>query len=426
MSLQSTAVLSLATAFAQPSQAAIRRSAHEGDGRLVATMLVRTMPIAAVVAVVLVLAACDGAPQTPTPIPVSTQVPTSAPTPTPAPTPTSVPMLTPTPTPTPSPYTGYLPEEIPPCTPVSGSFVDPCEPAPPIEPVFGAAGSGNPAYYTEAPLTIRWFLDGSALTYVPHIVVRGIYLPDTVRCTSGDPYRIPPYAERGYTQHSILMNCYADMQVNDYILGKGPSRLTVLVDYHHYWHGYYAHDAAQVNMTEAELVERLRIYFTFVLEKGREGNSEGIYGREVILFAGPGHSHAHEVWEVFTTWDVQRKFDGVIAVHPHRDDWRASRSEKYREHQSRLEMNLPDFEKEVLRAHEARVAEYSGRVASVDTQGIAQGAALPLLISDIHDLDGFMANTGAYDHPDGPPSQPPLVPGVDDAMPTAPPMPPGG
>lgn len=368
----------------------------------------------------LLVIACQDTPQSPTP--------TLALTPAPTPAPTS------TPTPIPSPYAGYLTEEIPPCVPAPGSSVDPCAPAPPVEPVFSAAGGGNPAFYTEDPLTIRGFLDGSSLTYIPHIVLRGIYLPDTVRCTSGNPNRTPSYVEPGYTQNSILINCYADVQVNEYILGKGPSKLTLLVDFHHYWHGYYAHDATQVNMTEAELIEQLRAAFVLYLEQGYEGTG-GIYGRELILFVGPGHSHAHEVWEVFTTWNVERKGDSAFAVHPHRDDWQATRPEKYWEHQSRLEMELSDFKKEVLVAYQARVAEYGGSVASVDERYRAEGVALPKLISDIHSLDEFMTGVGAYDHPDGPPIKPPPAPGlddpvpnmpVDDATPAASPTPPGG
>ena len=37
----------------------------------------------------------------------------------------------------------YLTEEIPPCTMVAGSSVDPCEPRGPIE-TFGAAGGSKP------------------------------------------------------------------------------------------------------------------------------------------------------------------------------------------------------------------------------------------------------------------------------------------
>ena len=81
-------------------------------------------------------------------------------------------------------------------------------------------------------------------------------------------------------------------------------------------------------------------------------------------------------------------------------------------------MELPRFKKEVLATNQARVSEYGGRTASEDVQSRAEGVELPLLISDIHDLDEFMANTGAYDHPDGTPVPPPPVPGEGDPVPT--------
>ena len=249
-------------------------------------------------------------------------------------------------------------------------------------------------------------------------MLRGTYIPDTVRCTSGNPFRTPSYIEPGYFQHSITISCYADVRVSGYILGAGPPRLTALVAFHHYWHGYYATTAANENLTEQDVVEQIRAVHEIILEEGHERTGEGIYGMEVVLFIGPGHSHATEVWEVYGTWDVQRKEDGVvIAVHPDRDDWRGIRPDKYRDHLSSLEMELPRFKKEVLAAHQAKVSEYGGRTASEDIQSRAEGVELPLLILDVHDLDEFMVSTGAYDHPDGTPVPPP-APGEGDPVPT--------
>ncbi|MCY4448858.1 MAG: hypothetical protein OXE02_08460 [Chloroflexi bacterium] len=90
-------------------------------------------------------------------------------------------------------------------------------------------------------------------------------------------------------------------------------------------------------------------------------------------------------------------------------------------------MNALSGESAHLPASQARVGEYGGRIGA--------DASLPMLISDVHDLDEFMASTGAYDHPDGPPAQPPPVPGegdplpkvgVDDASSGPTPTPPGG
>ena len=344
------------------------------------------------------------------------------------------PTSTPEPTATLSSYEGYLEVEIPPCTPLSGSSLDPCKPRGPIESFWRSAGGSNPAYHSEEPLTVRFLLDYPVLSFTPHVVLRGTYMRDTVRCTSGDPGRTPSYVQQW---DSLLINCYADVRVKGYVLGEGPSRLTVLVDFHHYWEGYYAEWAEEENTTEEEVIEQIRTTSELVLEQGYDpsGGDEGIYGREVILFVGPPHAEGRVVWEVFTTWNVERREDGVVvAVHPHRDNWKVSRPEKYQEYRSALEIELSRFKKEVLAAHQARVSEHGGRIAPSNIEGRVEGVALPMLITDIHDLGEYMVSTGAYGHADGTPVPPPPVPGegdsvpdigVDDSTPTGTPAGPG-
>ncbi len=139
------------------------------------------------------LAACDGAQPTPTATPVIDPTPVAISVPSPTPT------LAPAPTPTPalSPGAASLGEEIPkeaprgeipPCTPVPGSPVDPCEPdAPPIE--TGGIASYIP-YLGDEPTSVRDLLDDHPPPGdVTHLVLRGTYLPNTVRCTFGDQFR---------------------------------------------------------------------------------------------------------------------------------------------------------------------------------------------------------------------------------------------
>lgn len=303
----------------------------------------------------------------------------------------------------------YLETDIPPCTPVEGSSVDPCEPDLSLRGT-GLAGVGSGRIPSkDAPRTIRDHLDGSSLTFVPHLVLRGTFLPGTVRCTSGTPHRLPSYEEPGYFQNSILIKCYADVRANAYILGAGPSELTLLVTFYHYWHGYFAADAASFGRTEEEVVEGIRsLYGSGLEEGGPEVDAGGIYGREMVLFIGPAHDLETEVWQVFRTWDVQMKQDGtVIAVHPERDAWRRARPDDYQTHLATLEMTLPAFGEAVTTANQARTAEYGGRVAPEDTSGLKSGADLPMLLTDVHQLSQYYRDTGSYEHPDGPPGQPP-------------------
>ena len=137
----------------------------------------------------------------------------------------------------------------------------------------------------------------------------------------------------------------------------------------------------------------------------------GIAGMEEILFIGPASSLSVEVWEAFRIWDVQRRADStVIAVHPHRDLWRRLRPDDYQTHLSTLEMELPAFEQAVTAAHQARVTEFGGRIGPSDAEGIIEGAVLPMLISNVDRLREYYTAVGSYNHPDGPPAQPPPVP----------------
>ena len=239
------------------------------------------------------------------------------------------------------------------------------------------------------------------------MVLRGTYLPDTVRCASGIPFRAPSYAnpddydDGAYDAFQIM--CYVDVRVSDYIVGSGPSLLTVFVWFYTYW------TDRDLDMTEAETIEGLRTFYERFLVEGDQG-ARGLVGREMVLFLWPSFNHAVEVWMAPGGYDVQRRKDGtVIAVHPSSDDWRSLRPDEYLEHQSKLEVELPRLEREITEAHQARVSEYGGRIGA-DT-------SLPSLLSDIHVLGTFMASTGAYDHPDGPPAQPPPIPGAGDPLP---------
>ena len=251
---------------------------------------------------------------------------------------------------------------------------------------------------------------GRAPGFDSHIVVRGTYLPDTERCTTGNPYRPPSYLayeEYGDLVDALIINCYVDLRVADYILGNGPSTLTVLR--HFYTYGVGAAQAAQIEegwgMSERAFFEDL--------SQQLEGDEYmgGIAGREEVLFIGPSAILSVEVWQAFEIWDVrQREDDTVIAVHPDRDLWRSLRPDDYQTHLSTLEMELPAFKQAVTAAHQARVTEYGGRIGPSDAEGIIEGAELPMLISSVDDLDEYYTAVGSYDHPAGPPAQLPPVP----------------
>ncbi len=278
----------------------------------------------------------------------------------------------------------YLTEEIPPCTPAPGSTVDPCER---LTDVFGIPGPPGSFIWLgdEPPRDIQYFLTGESKIDVPHVVVRGTYLPDTVRCTTGNLFQPPAYLGQNNLRDIPFIYCYADVRVNAYVLGSGPSRLTVLV----YWY---------IRTGPGE--EEVRLSLESVLSRGNPDRMiQGITGREAMLFIGPSPDASIDSWQVMNTWDVQRMPDGtVVAVHPLRKEWEELRDD-WEQYVSQLEVTLPSFGAAVATAHEARLAANGGRTRPDPT--------FPMLVSDANRLSDYFREVGAYDDPDNPPAQPP-------------------
>ena len=282
---------------------------------------------------------------------------------------------------------------IPPCVPATGSTVDPCDPdAPPAEMGTGAEFVPN---LGDEPFSIRRMLDdGRSVAWVTHIVVRGTYIPNTVRCAGGDPFRVAAHAKDGFsgTGDQYAMKCYADVRTNSYVVGSGPATLTAMFLRLAYFHDQYGsifeyeegHDIHDDALLLAPLYEDL------------------LSGREFVLFLGPPADISSEVWRVMGQWDVQRRDDGtVVAIHPDRDLWRRIRSDDYPAHQAALEMTLPALTQAVTTAHQARVAEHGGRIGA--------DASLPMLITNVgrSQLRQFYTDAGAYDPGVPAPAQPP-------------------
>ena len=119
----------------------------------------------------------------------------------------------------------------------------------------------------------------------------------------------------------------------------------------------------------------------------------------MMLFVGPSVDSSAEAWQVFSNWDVQRREDEtVIAVHPHRDFW-LWHENGYQPDLTLLEMELPAFTQAVAAANQERITEYGGRTTADE--------GYPMLVTDANRLSQFFTDIGVYDHPDGPPVQPP-------------------
>ena len=275
--------------------------------------------------------------------------------------------------------------------------MDPCEPVAASLPSRGIWELGP------EPKNVEFYL-GSARGegfIVAHVVLRGTYIPGTVRCEfsgglNGTPVYWGPETQIEYWLYDSI-HCYADVRVNAYILGSGPPTLTVLV----------RTDPLQVNLTPEDVNYYRNSDESALIEGGHHDGGEvptgGITGREHILFLDVSRDISVESWEVIYTWDVQRlEDDAMIAVHPYRDSWRNVAPDDYLIHRSKLEMELPAFNQAVTAAHQARLTEYGGRTGS-DT-------SLPMLVTDANRISQYYTTVGAYNLPYGPPVRQPPPP----------------
>ena len=118
---------------------------------------------------------------------------------------------------------GLLSVVIPPCTPLDGVDRDPCSSQLPPSIHPGGLTSSIP-FFVKDPPSFDDIMTGMGI-YTPHIVVRVTVEPGTTRC---EGYPTKDFAYFGGSISDITNYwCFADVRVNDYIVGAGPPALTI-------------------------------------------------------------------------------------------------------------------------------------------------------------------------------------------------------
>ena len=290
--------------------------------------------------------------------------------------------------PTPQPLLGV----VPPCTPAPGSEVDPCEPRHPIQLGMGGHGEGSP--YPE-PLTLRDQLQRGEPVRVTHVVMRGTYLPNTARCGYGDPYTPPEYSRDRLAGHlglgKGLFKCYVDVRANEWLVGTGPSQVTVLVWNFTYEPREYTPlpDDPHGWVTEEDGLEAMR--------KRIEPAARLYENREQILFLGPPSTLVSQAWYLIHWWNIERQDDGmVLAFERWARDWERLEPETFATFRSRLVLTLPAFKTAIQQAHQLRLTQNGGRIGATTD--------LPDLVTDARNLDDFYEETGFTDATVPPPA----------------------
>ena len=288
-----------------------------------------------------------------------------------------------------APDHGYLEKEIPPCTPVLGPTVDPCDPV--AKRI--SFNLGHPDLRgVDAPASVREMLgDSPRPAWVTHFVLHGTYLPGTGRCTAGDPFRPAAYLQGEFgdmsdTSTEWSIKCYMDVRANAYMVGSGPPSFTALVL-------RFSEGGDTRTEEEKELIEYLKNLYEYLL-------NAAFSGREHVMFFGPPVDLSSEAWRVLGYWDVQRQEKGAVIVeHPDIELWELQRPEAAQTHRSKLMMELPSFAKLVVTVHQERVTEYGGRIGA--------DVSLPMLVTDVHRLRDYYTEVGAYAPGAPTPAQPP-------------------
>ena len=258
--------------------------------------------------------------------------------------------------------------------------------------------SSDGGSWFDAPVSIPRFLNGYGFEGEPlniyaitHLVVRGTYIPGTVRCTIQEtldqPTKRPPYHPQSSDSYGSVryINCFADLRVNDYIVGTGSPKLTILV-----FRTRSTTTRADARAVRSSLDKTFirGEWNTRVLYQAPDG---GIEGREGIFFLGPTWDHSMKVLDSYGTWGVEQKDDGtVIAVHPQREHW-SSWPNYEADFRHLVEIPLATFKTKVQEAHADRLAANGGRIGTA--------TALPMLITDANNLAIYYTGDGYVDPP---------------------------
>ena len=289
----------------------------------------------------------------------------------------------------------YFEAYVEPCAPYPGSSKDPCERRVPWEwPVIKDPGFVAIIWVPWPPYTAREWVDW-AFEYwdtVPHVIVRGVAVPGSTRCTSHKPSVL---VKASATDSLIVwdawtdIDCYTDIAVREYIFGSGPSLIT------------YTSGGRSVDEDSDDFgtVARDDAYFANITSP----LAESLEGFEWIFWLSAPLDASHAAWDPAMIWDVQVRVDGVVvAVSDSRN-----RSHDGSEHLDRLEPALEDFVIETKAAMAHYVDLYDGKVG--------ESAEAPLLLnsSELSSVYEYIKLMGALDVPGftfTPPPPSPLIP----------------
>ena len=291
------------------------------------------------------------------------------------------------------------PDTVPPCTPWPESDRDPCERRVPWERPALKYPNFADIYVPDPPQTVRQEVDDAFeyWSFIPHIVVRGVIVPGSSRCSThtGTTFlQGAPGDETSWSpSYGSHINCFSEVSVNEYIVGSGPRRVTAITGRRSF--DNLSHDFGEVPRDE--------VYFADIVEP----LVEALEGYEWILWLQVPIDPATETWNIQTFRSVQRMPSGDIAAVSQFHEQRLLGSE----YANRLDYPLDDYAAEMKSAMQHYRDLYGGKVAD------SPDAPSLILNADPDHLKDYLREVGTYDLPGFTPSPPPPAP-----VPTDPPV----
>lgn len=305
----------------------------------------------------------------------------------------------------------YLEEAMSPCIPFRGSDHNPCLPGTPSEvETFSSFGLVR-RWPSPFPTWVDILLGDDNVTLATHLVIRGEALFGTTRCETYH-LKLGSYWHKLFDielvnlveNSGLYYYCFTDIGVKEYIVGSGPTILTVAMHVESILYG-----GTDFN----ELSDSQKNKWVRSVLNDPQSRVATVYeGKELVLLLGLPHTIAVESWKVSApvagVWFVQKFGDQIRAV---AQDVNRARTDAER---SQMDMPLDDLTKQIKKAAEERISLTDGRI------GVE--SYLPLLVNDANYLKDYYTSVGAvYDASEGSTVLPPLAPGEGDpAAPTIP------
>ena len=274
----------------------------------------------------------------------------------------------------------------PPCAGLPGSDRDPCD----RELSSNSATDPNPGGYglSEPPLPLdpewlyrtEWSRGG---TRTPQVVLRGIVALNSARCSEIRAYNFGEGDNENWGAESARTRevCNVEIDVSEYIVGTGPSRVPIVV------YRRRSVPRSSVNYGTDSYFAELAAPFRDSMEGG-----------EFIFELATPYDFAWGDWRAVHAWDVQRRSDGTIVG--------VSGKWPLFAHDSEIgdwEYPLDELQRKLKAAHAKVSAEYGGRIS--DEPGS------PMLVADAsrESLLAQLRELGAYDAPGITPAPAPTV-----------------